>query len=116
MNTSIYSYHIKNWLKVFNINQTCFVDGGALVKQPYSVVKKLETCLELRDFITPNHFYFDEKKGYYCPVNKEGNPVCLGQSKGRTHPNIDKDVEIKLKNFFQPYNKELYNITKIKLV
>lgn len=94
----------------------CFVDGGALVKQPYSVVKKLEKCLELRDFIKPNHFYYNERKGYYCPVKGNGSPACLGESKGRTHPNIDKDVEMKLKNFFKPYNKELYNITGINLV
>ncbi len=113
VNTSIYSYHIKNWLKIFDIKKTCFVDGDALVKGPYSVVKKLEKCLELRDFITSKHFYYNKMKGYYCPVDEKGIPKCLGSSKGRTHPNIDENVEVKLRKFFEPYNNELYNITGI---
>ena len=94
----------------------CFVDGNALVKQPYSVVKKLEKCLQLRNFIKQSHFYYNEMKGYYCPVNNKGNPACLSENKGRTHPNIAKDVEIKLTNFYKPYNKELYDITGINIV
>ena len=95
------------------MKKICFVDGDALVKDPYAVVKKLEKCLNLRDFITSKHFYYNKKKGYYCPVNKKLIPKCLGSNKGRTHPHIDKNVEIKLRTFFEPYNKELFNITGI---
>ena len=113
VNASIYSYHVKNWLKTFEKKKICFVDGDTLVKNPYSVVKKLEKCLELREFITPKHFYFNKAKGFYCPVDAKGIPKCLGRNKGRTHPNIDEHVEMKLRIFFEPFNKELYNITGI---
>ena len=115
VNTSIYSYHIKNWLRVFDMKKMCFVDGDALAKDPYSVVKKLEKCLKLRDFITSKHFYYDKKKGFYCPVDEKFIPKCLGSGKGRTHPDIDKNVEMKLRKFFEPYNKELFNLTGIHI-
>ena len=104
---------MKNWLKVFDLNEICFVDGDGLAKDPYPVVKKLEKCLELRDFITPKHFYYNEGKRFYCPVDQNGNPKCLGSNKGRTHPKIDMDIEMKLRAFFKPYNKKLYNLTGI---
>ncbi|XP_028413070.1 heparan sulfate glucosamine 3-O-sulfotransferase 3B1-like isoform X2 [Dendronephthya gigantea] len=113
VNTSAYSYHVQNWLKVFDLSQMCFVDGDRLAKNPYPVAKKLEKCLELEDFITQEHFYYNKAKRFYCPVDRKGNPKCLSSNKGRPHPKIDVDVEMKLRAFFKPYNKALYNVTGI---
>ncbi|XP_065839551.1 heparan sulfate glucosamine 3-O-sulfotransferase 1-like [Oscarella lobularis] len=111
INTSIYVDHVKNWLKYFPASDMCYVSGDALVANPYPEVKKLEACLGLPNWFKPSNFYFNPTRRFYC-LKPDNKPVqCLNKSKGRTHPDISKDVENKLRHFFGDYNERLYQIT-----
>lgn len=95
------------------MRQMCFVNGENLVKDPYSELKTLENCLGLRRFIQLRHFFFSKAKGFYCPVDLQGRPSCLSATKGRTHPKIANEVERRLREFYRPFNQQLYNLTGV---
>lgn len=110
LNTSMYSLHIRNWLKVFPKEQMCYVDGERFVSDPYQEVHQLEKCIGLKRFFKPQNFVFNPARGFYCFRVKKFE-FCMNKNKGRKHPDIPSDVTEKLKNFFKPWNMELPALT-----
>ena len=77
---------------------------------------KVEKFLNLKPFFQKDHFIFDEQKRFYC-MNKDFNSKkieCMKETKGRNHPNITKSILEKLRGYYQPYNKEFFNIINEK--
>ena len=107
-----YSLHLKRWLKYFPIEQFLFLNGESFIRNPYEEVKKAEKFLNLRPFITKEHFFFNKQKGFYCVYkdlkNKERR--CMGSSKGRKHPFVSQKTVNNLYKFFYPYNIELFQM------
>ena len=110
VNSSCYSYHLKQWMTIFEKNQFCFVNGDAFIHDPYKEMKLLEECLGVASFYQNSHFVYNRQKRFYCFNRKKNNPLCLGRSKGRQHPLVQQNVISKLKLFFSPWNHELYNL------
>ena len=110
LNTSCYSYHICRWLRVFSPKQMCFVDGDKFISQPYTEVKRLEKCLDLTPFFTPEHFVYKNDRGFYC-FTRQNIYLCMNRNKGRWHPPIPANVTDKLKAFFRPWNEQLLSLT-----
>ncbi len=113
LKASNYQKHIKHWFKFFGQKQACFVDGEKFIKDPYSEVHLLESCLSLPPHFTPKHFVFDSKKGFYCFKSSvdEKDAHCMNASKGREHPNISTLVFGLLKKYYQPFDDQLYRLT-----
>ena len=107
---SMYSKHLRNWLKVFPREQIYIVDGDSFVKDPYSVLKGVETFLQLESFFTEDSFPYNETKGFYC-VKVDGELECLGSGKGREHPKVQERVINDLREAFAPYNREFEKLT-----
>ncbi|XP_062523218.1 heparan sulfate glucosamine 3-O-sulfotransferase 5-like [Corticium candelabrum] len=110
INTSIYIYHLNYWLKYFSIKDFCFVSGEMIVADPYSEMQQLEQCLGLRSYLSKDNFVYVPQRGFYC-LRNHGRSWCMNKSKGRKHPEVEKSVENKLRAFYAPYNKKLYEIT-----
>lgn len=67
-------------------------------------------------------FYFNSTKGFYCWKKHEGgggnetaatthNTVhCLNNSKGRKHPNVDRRIVRKLREFYHVFNQRFYSM------
>ena len=111
VNSSCYAYHIKRWMTVFNSKQFCFVNGDKFIQDPYLELKSLENCLGLSSYYQRYNFVFNKRRGFYCFVgtNRQGR-ICMSRSKGRKHPFVHPGVVEKLKNYFQPWNQELYKM------
>jgi hypothetical protein len=110
INTSAYSYHLENWLKYFSRDDFCFVSGDSIIADPYPEMKQLERCLGLKSYLSPDNFVFNPSRGFYC-LKKAEVMQCMSKSKGRIHPSIEKSVEEKLRAFYAPFNKKLYELT-----
>ncbi|CAH1772801.1 unnamed protein product [Owenia fusiformis] len=106
---SIYQKYLENYFRVFNRNQIHIVDGDKLISNPAMEIAKVEKFLGLERFVTPDTFYFNKTRGFHC-IKKDGVERCLAEGKGRKHPNIDPFVLHKLKKFFQPHNKKLFQM------
>jgi hypothetical protein len=117
INDSLYVVHLKKWLKYFPLEQILILNGKEFAKNPYNEVSKVENFLNLDKFFVPEHYIFNENKGFFC-MNKllfnSTKNVCLGKEKGRKHPNIDTKVLDKLREFYKPYDLELFKILKQK--
>ncbi|XP_065272176.1 heparan sulfate glucosamine 3-O-sulfotransferase 3A1 [Emys orbicularis] len=109
----IYAKHLENWLLYFPIGQILFVSGERLIRDPAGELGRVQDFLGLKRIITDKHFYFNKTKGFPCLKKAEGSskPHCLGKTKGRTHPNIDREVVQRLREFYRPFNMKFYQMT-----
>ncbi|XP_075141670.1 heparan sulfate glucosamine 3-O-sulfotransferase 6 [Leptodactylus fuscus] len=109
----IYAKHLENWLQYFPLSKFLFVNGERLVSDPAGEMGRVQDFLGLKRVITDKHFYFNKTKGFPCLKKPEGSgkPRCLGKSKGRPHPDIDKTLLLRLQEFYRPYNMKFYQMT-----
>ena len=113
-----YAEHLALWLKYFPVSQIHFVSGEELIKKPAKEIKLVERFLNLKPFITENNFYFNESKGFPCFVGKISNSGsvsrahCMGETKGRKHPAVHKEVLKRLHEYFHPLNEKFYSMVQ----
>ncbi|XP_028390184.1 heparan sulfate glucosamine 3-O-sulfotransferase 3A1 [Phyllostomus discolor] len=109
----IYAKHLEHWLHHFPIGQMLFVSGERLISDPAGELGRVQDFLGLKRIITDKHFYFNKTKGFPCLKKAEGSskPHCLGKTKGRTHPEIDREVVQRLRDFYRPFNLKFYQMT-----
>ncbi|XP_078293856.1 heparan sulfate glucosamine 3-O-sulfotransferase 3A1 [Panthera onca] len=109
----IYAKHLEHWLRHFPIGQMLFVSGERLISDPAGELGRVQGFLGLKRIITDKHFYFNKTKGFPCLKKAEGSskPHCLGKTKGRTHPEIDREVVRLLREFYRPFNLKFYQMT-----
>lgn len=109
----IYAKHLENWLRYFPMSRFLFVSGERLVTDPAGEMGRVQDFLGLKRVVTDKHFYFNQTKGFPCLKKPEGSsrPRCLGKSKGRPHPQIPKDVLLRLRDFYRPFNLKFYQMT-----
>ncbi|XP_004433103.1 PREDICTED: heparan sulfate glucosamine 3-O-sulfotransferase 3A1 [Ceratotherium simum simum] len=109
----IYAKHLERWLRHFPLGQMLFVSGERLISDPAGELGRVQDFLGLKRIITDKHFYFNKTKGFPCLKKAEGSskPHCLGKTKGRTHPEIDREVVQRLRDFYRPFNLKFYQMT-----
>ena len=109
INSSCYSYHLKQWFNIFSKDQFCFVNGDQFITDPYTEAKALEECLHLNSFFTKKNFVFNNKRKLYC-FKTSNAPMCMNGAKGRKHPFVSNEVVTTLKDYYRAYNEELYSL------
>ena len=114
INRSTYIIHIEQWIKTFSRQQVLIIDGDEFREDQLSPLKNTESFLGIEHFITRDKFAFNEEKGFYCLKTKTtifGESMhCLGEGKGRAHPEISPEAKRKLENYFTPFNKRLFQL------
>lgn len=77
-------------------------------------MSRVQAFLGLKQVINEKHFYFNSTKGFPCLVKSEerSTPHCLGKSKGRNHPDIDRKIIERLREFYRPFNRKFYQMTR----
>ena len=115
----LYSKHLKRWLQYFKASQIHLVSGETLIKKPYEELKRVEDFLNLPAFIKPDHFVYNKTKGFYCFDKQTSQPRknanetnlrCLGSTKGRVHFPVSPETENLLRDYYRPFNEELYKL------
>ena len=107
---SIYSMFIDRWTRWFAIDtQLLVIDGDKFVSDPLSELVRVENFLGLRNYLTKQNVVFNEEKGFHCMVSDSGHKKCLSKTKGAPHPDVQPDVEEKLRNYFKKYNQRFYD-------
>lgn len=103
--------HLKNWLKYFPLDNFIFLDHDRLLEHTFSVMKEVESFLDLEEFFRKNMFYFDPARGGPC-MHTGGKP-CPSKSTPGFMPKakLSKEVQAKLRMYFRPLLQELLNIT-----
>lgn len=109
----VYARFLDWWLQYFPLQQFHFVSGETLIQDPAGEMARLQDFLGLKRVITEKHFYFNETKGFPCLKKSEGNgnPHCLGKTKGRTHPDVSSSTIQRLRDFYRPFNLKFYQMT-----
>ena len=106
---SIYSRFINNWTRWFAIGrQLLVIDGDQLVSDPLSELVRVENFLGLRNYLTKQNVVFNEEKGFHCMVSDSGHNECMPKEKGVLHPDLQPDVEERLRNYLKQYNERFY--------
>jgi len=111
----LYWRYLDRWLQRFSLDQFHFVSGERLVVDPAGELRRLQDFLAIKRLVTDKHFYYNATKGFPCLKKAErgGAPRCLGQSKGRRHPEVNADALRRLRDFYRPHNRRFYDLTGI---
>ncbi|UYV71751.1 HS3ST3A1 [Cordylochernes scorpioides] len=109
----LYARYLSAWLEHFPLERLLFVSGERLVADPAGEMGRVQDFLDLKRIVTEKHFYFNETKGFPCLKKSEGSgaPHCLGKTKGRVHPELSKESEQRLRDFYRPHNQRFYQMT-----
>ncbi|XP_072549413.1 heparan sulfate glucosamine 3-O-sulfotransferase 1 [Salminus brasiliensis] len=110
LNRSLYHTHMQRWLSSFPRDSFHVVDGDALIRKPLEEMQKVENFLHLEPQISPDNFYFNTTKGFYCLRDHEGRERCLHSSKGRTHPRVAPEILQKLREYFHEPNRRFFEL------
>ncbi|EDO30437.1 predicted protein [Nematostella vectensis] len=110
-----YCEHLDRWLKYFPLSQIHVVSGEKLVKNPAAELHEVEKFLGVKPVISEKDFIFNKTKGFPCFRDvrvSNGNATynCLGKTKGRPHPNVQKEVLDKLYAYYRNYNARFYKM------
>ena len=110
----LYAKHLRRWLRFFNLSQIHFVNGEQLISRPWEELEAVQKFLNISVEITKENFWYNSTKKFYCVKEKEADmmPKCLGDTKGRKHPDIDHATVSALRKFYKPFNREFYKIVK----
>ncbi|KAF3851413.1 hypothetical protein F7725_013185, partial [Dissostichus mawsoni] len=106
---SLYHQHLARWLEVFPREQIHVVDGDALIRDPFPELRKAERFLDLPPRISPDNFYYNTTKGFYCLLSA-GHDKCLDESKGRPHAPLSTQAFQKLCRYFRKPNKMFFEM------
>ncbi|XP_013396027.1 LOW QUALITY PROTEIN: heparan sulfate glucosamine 3-O-sulfotransferase 1-like [Lingula anatina] len=109
---SKYHVHMARWLKYFSLDQFLLISSERFAEDPVTQLQRVEAFLDIDPQFKRDMFVYNETKGFYC-IRDEDEHVCLGESKGRKHPNIDPAVLAKLRAFFRPQNKKFYSLVGV---
>ena len=117
MQAGLYSVYIKNWLRYFPRDQIHIVNGDNLIHDPGMELMKVQRFLGIEVLINRSDFVFNPSKQFYCLTNRpyfnsgtHEDTICLGPSKGRKHPHISQRTLQAMRDFYRPYNQELYDL------
>ncbi|KAJ8286145.1 hypothetical protein GJAV_G00035040 [Gymnothorax javanicus] len=106
---SLYHQHLARWLAHFPREQIHIVDGEALIRDPFPELRRAERFLELVPRISPNNFYFNATKGFYC-LQSAGHDKCLDESKGRPHAPLSPTALRELCRYFREPNRHFFDM------
>ncbi|CAN9505649.1 unnamed protein product [Ophioblennius macclurei] len=109
----LYARHLANWIRYFPLRQLLIINGDSLIKNPVDELTRVQKFLGLKLLVTEKNFEYQPDKGFFCSRKAEEKYSilhCLGKNKGRTHPNVEPWVIMKLKEYYKPYNKMFYEM------
>lgn len=110
----LYANHLWNWLEYFAKVKMLFVDGDEFIKNPVPGIMAVQKFLNLPVLINQHNFVYNETKRFYCFRRlDDDNKIqehCLGDSKGRKHPEIRDGTRRKLVKFYKPHNKKFFEM------
>ena len=111
INTGCYSDPLYAWLHRFKRDQLHILDGEILIQNPYLELNKAEQFLGLPRYFTQDMFHYNKQKGFYCPLDADGNEKCMTESKGREHITISSELREKISKHFKKCNENLTALT-----
>lgn len=119
-----YEKHVKHVYQLFQPSQILLVAEEQLQNEPMSVMKDVESFLNLPDRFNKDLLVFNSEKGFYCfnqtsaryrevrdTLNLDHRTGCLSASKGRQHPKIRSQLLKQILVKVEPYNERLFALT-----
>ena len=103
---------VNNCYDRFPKDQIHIVDGGTFVSNPYKELQKLEKFLGIPPYFKPEMFVYNQTKKFFCPVDMDGNQMCMSDRKGRKHIEISQELRQKIIKYYEPYDLKLYQFTR----
>lgn len=103
-----YARHLRKWTKAFGDEQIYVVDGQRFAADPFPELHAIESFLGLRHFFKREMFIYEEEKGFFCFVRKNGRDDCLDETKGIPHPPVNETLIAELRQFYAPLNRDFF--------
>ena len=105
VSNGIYIQHLRQWLKYFPMQQIHIIDTSAFIEEPWLELNAMAKYLDIPATFLESDFEFDKIKHIYCK-----KPACTLDDRVHQHPLIPEDQLAKIRQFYHPYNEELYQV------
>ncbi|KAK3766942.1 hypothetical protein RRG08_040461 [Elysia crispata] len=106
--TGMYDEYMTNWFRFFHQDKVHVIDGATFIKDPVGEMRKVETFLEIKHYLTSEDIYYNATKGFHCMYSRIlKKSHCLGPTKGRPHIKVLPGVYQTLQTFYNPHNARL---------
>lgn len=117
---SSYYDNLKRYLQYFRQDQFHIIDSEEFVRDPCSVLHRVEKFLGVESFIQCTDLIYDHAKGFFCVSDFSGEKtgICYDHTRGRVNDSDTEDerqlLEPILRRFFKPLNKQFFELTHRK--
>ncbi|GFS25452.1 sulfotransferase [Elysia marginata] len=106
--TGMYDQYMTNWFRFFHQDKVHVIDGATFIKDPVGEMRKVETFLEIKHYLTSEDIYYNATKGFHCMYSRIAKKShCLGPTKGRPHIKVLPGVYQTLQTYYNPHNARL---------
>ena len=105
---SYYADRLQTWVDVYGAQNILILDGDEFVKDPFSALKMVEDFVGISNAIKKEDFIYNEEKKFYCV--KSDLIGCMGNDKGRTHPEMRNETRNELQRYMKPLNEKFYRM------
>jgi len=118
---SIYHFHLERWLSKFRQSDILIIDGDMLKTKPWHILKEVQLFLNVPLQITEKSFVINPETGFYCFSGKSERHCLDNDTKEIATTSSDFNITLRmtdisknnLNEFFKPYDKQLFNLTRI---
>ncbi len=88
--------------------QILLIDGAIFMRYPAEVLQEIEKFLGINPYYQSDMFKINKETGLFCLDMNNG---CMGIHKGRIHTKVSEEYLRILRNFYQPYDEDLIELT-----
>ena len=124
-----YTKYIRQVYDQFPKKQVLVLAEEDFEQNPLSVMKEVESFLHIKPAFSEDMFYYNKGKGFYCfnkdneffstvqqMVKVNNRTGCLGEDKGRDHPDIDPAFLKELVQYIRPHNENLFRLIGKRII
>ncbi|KAL4228084.1 Sulfotransferase [Mactra antiquata] len=106
---SEYDIPYERFTKYFSKDQILVIESEEFKRDPYPVIHKIETYLELPHKIPKDTYVYNIEKKYHCLKSLNGGQICYDNARGRDYKQEINNVTMqKLREYFHPHNERFF--------
>ncbi|KAL4235833.1 hypothetical protein ACF0H5_004223 [Mactra antiquata] len=97
------------FMKYFSKDQILIIESEEFKRDPYYVIHKIESFLDLPHRVPKDAYVYNSEKKYHCLKSLNGGQVCYDFTRGKDYKKEINNVTLQyLREYFHPHNERFF--------